>query len=134
MELMERAEPVKGTPGSEGAAALSPGAQLKMEPQTFCAYNQTRECFLGLKVTAGDLPTNQVAELMLEKPLKSGEGLWMKPFRGITATAMPAPLDLIYLDGDCRVIEMAESFPTFQVSSSSPRPESVLALPVSAPE
>ena len=24
---------------------------------------------------------------------------------------------------------MAESFPTFQVSSSSPRPESVLALP-----
>ena len=41
---------------------------------------------------------------------------------------MPAPLDLIYLDEECRVIDMAESFPTFQVSSSSPRPESVLAL------
>src|ERR1700679_970025 len=41
---------------------------------------------------------------------------------------MPAPLDLIYLDDECRVIDMAESFPTFQVSSSSPRPESVLAL------
>jgi hypothetical protein len=129
MELMERAEPAKGSPGSEGAAALSPGVQSKMEAETYCAYNQTRECFLGLKVTAGELPSNQVAERMLEKPLKSGEGLWMKPFRGITATAMPAPLDLIYLDQDCRVIEMAESFPTFQVSSSSPRPESVLALP-----
>jgi hypothetical protein len=42
---------------------------------------------------------------------------------------MPAPLDLIYLDDECRVIDLAESFPTFQVSSSSPRPESVLALP-----
>ena len=66
---------------------------------------------------------------MSERPLKSGEGVWMKPFRGIAATAMPAPLDLIYLDEECRVIDTVESFPTFQVSSSSPRPESVLALP-----
>ena len=85
--------------------------------------------FLRLEVKVGDLPSTHVAELMLEKPLKSGEGVWMKPFRGIAATAMPAPLDLIYLDDECRVIDMAESFPTFQVSSSSPRPESVLALP-----
>jgi uncharacterized membrane protein (UPF0127 family) len=128
MELMERAEPANGTPGKEGAAAKPPGTRT-MESQTFCAYNQTRECFLGLKVKAGELSSNHVAELMLEKPMKSGEGLWMKPFRGIAATAMPAPLDLIYLDDECRVIDLAESFPTFQVSSSSPRPQSVLALP-----
>ena len=42
---------------------------------------------------------------------------------------MPLPLDLIYLDEECRVIETVESFPTFQVSSSSPQPDSVLALP-----
>jgi hypothetical protein len=42
---------------------------------------------------------------------------------------MPAPLDLIYLDEDCRVTDQVESFPTFQVSSSSPRPASALALP-----
>jgi hypothetical protein len=53
----------------------------------------------------------------------------MTPFRGIPAAAMPAPLDLIYLDEDCRVIDTVESFPTFQVSSSRPRPNSVLALP-----
>jgi hypothetical protein len=129
MELMERAEHGKGAPGKEGAAARLPGTKVTMESQAFCAYNQTRECFLGLKVRAGDLPSTLVAEIMLEKPLKSGEGLWMKPFRGIAATAMPAPLDLIYLDEECRVIDMAESFPTFQVSSSSPRPGSVLALP-----
>ena len=128
MELMERAGLANGSPGKEGAAAQPPGTRT-MESQTFCAYNQTRECFLGLKVKAGELSSNHVAELMLEKPMKSGEGLWMKPFKGIAATAMPAPLDLIYLDEDCRVIDLAESFPTFQVSSSSPRPQSVLALP-----
>ena len=100
-----------------------------MDSRTHCAYNQTRECFLGLEVKAVDLPALRVGELMAARPLKSGEGVWMMPFRGIPAAEMPAPLDLIYLDEDCRVIDAVESFPTFQVSSSSPRPDSVLALP-----
>jgi uncharacterized membrane protein (UPF0127 family) len=100
-----------------------------MESRTHCAYNQTRECFLGLEVKAADLPAVRIGELMSARPLKSGEGLWMTPFRGIPAAAMPAPLDLIYLDGDSRVIDTVESFPTFQVSSSSPQAQSVLALP-----
>jgi uncharacterized membrane protein (UPF0127 family) len=100
-----------------------------MELRTHCAYNQTRECFLGLEVKAADLPSTRVGELMSARPLKSGEGVWMTPFRGIPPAAIPAPLDLIYLDEDGRVIETVESFPTFQVSSSSPRPDSVLALP-----
>jgi len=53
----------------------------------------------------------------------------MYPFHGISAATMAAPLDLIYLDRQCRVVDMAESFPTFQVNASGPRPESVLALP-----
>src|SRR5208282_6858817 len=85
MELMEKAGLANGTPGKEGAAAQPPGTRT-MESQTICAYNQTRECFLGLKVKAGDLSSTHVSELMLEKPMKSGEGLWMKPFRGIAAT------------------------------------------------
>ncbi|MGO9775001.1 MAG: PilZ domain-containing protein [Terracidiphilus sp.] len=54
----------------------------------------------------------------------------MAPFRGIPATQVPVPLDLIYLDAECRVIEAVEFFPTFQVSSSSAPASSVLALPV----
>jgi hypothetical protein len=53
----------------------------------------------------------------------------MTPFRGISESGMRAPLDLIYLDEDCRVIEVVESFPTFRVTPSSPQPASVLALP-----
>jgi hypothetical protein len=101
-----------------------------MESRRLCAYNQTRECFLGLEVSAVDLPFAELKSLLGKLSLKSGEGLWMTPSRGIPDTDMRAPLDLIYLDEDCRVIEVVESFPTFRVSPSSPRPASVLALPI----
>jgi hypothetical protein len=101
-----------------------------MDSRVHCAYNQTRECFLGLEITAADLSYAGIVELMATVSLKSGEGLWLLPFRGIPATGLSAPLDLIYLDEDSRVIDLVESFPTFRVSSSSPRAASVLALPV----
>jgi len=100
-----------------------------MAPKTHCAYNQTRECFLGLQVTTADLPYGSVDKYFESLTLKSGEGVWLSPFRGIPVTDLHAPLDLIYLDGDCRVTETVESFPTFRASASSTPPASVLALP-----
>ena len=100
-----------------------------MESRKLCAYNQTRECFLGLEVAAADLSYANVKNRMATLALKSGEGLWMVPFRGIPEMGLHIPLDLIYLDEDCRVIDTVESFPTFRVTPSSPKAESVLALP-----
>ena len=105
-----------------------PGENL--ETRTHCAYNQTRECFLGLEITIADLTYAAIVDLMSSVSLKSGEGMWIVPFRDIPAAGLQAPLDLIYLDEDCRVIDLVESFPTFRVSSSSPKAASVLALPV----
>jgi hypothetical protein len=100
-----------------------------MELQRLCAYNQTRECFLGLEVAAADLSYAALQDMLGKLSFRSGEGLWMSPFRGIPEKNMRVPLDLIYLDEDCRVIEVVESFPTFRVSPSSPQAASVLALP-----
>jgi len=129
MELVESAALAARRRREKESAAGMPQAKGIMESRTHCAYNQTRECFLGLEVRAADLSSASVGELMTARSLKSGEGLWMTPFRGIPPAAVPAPLALIYLDRDRRVIDLVESFPTFQVSSSSPKPESVLALP-----
>ena len=128
---MEAVEKVEWESGGRTAGGAAPGFQVKgnMDSRAHCAYNQTRECFLGLEVKAVDLPALRVGELMAARPLKSGDGVWMIPFRGIPAAELPAPLDLIYLDVNRRVIDAVESFPTFQISSSSPQPESVLALP-----
>jgi uncharacterized membrane protein (UPF0127 family) len=125
--------------GKEGRSELKAPAQARerapklvetMETRTHCAYNQTRECFLGLEITIADLTYAGIVDLMSTVSLKSGEGLWIVPFRDIPAAGLQAPLDLIYLDEDCRVIDLVESFPTFRVSSSSPKAASVLALPV----
>jgi hypothetical protein len=100
-----------------------------MDSQRLCAYNQTRECFLGLEVAAADLSYAGLRDLLGKLVLKSGEGLWMMPFRGIPESNLRAPLDLIYLDEDCLAIDVVESFPTFRVPTSSPPAASVLALP-----
>jgi len=100
-----------------------------MESQKLCAYNQTRECFLGLEVTAADLSYSNVKTRLATLTFKSGEGLWMIPFRGMPESGMHIPFDLIYLDEECRVIDLVESFPTFRASSSGPKPASVLVLP-----
>ncbi len=100
-----------------------------MELRKHCAYNRTRECFLGLEVVASDIPYANLKNLIATLTLKSGEGLWLSPFRGIPDTDVRVPIDLVYLDEDCRVIEVVESFPTFRVTPSTPRAASVLALP-----
>jgi len=129
MALIEESSRSVKEQGHGAGQAQTAQGHGDMESRAHCAYNQTRECFLGLEVRAADLPTTGIGELMAARPLKSGEGVWLKPFRGLPTASVPAPLDLIYLDDDCRVIETVESFPTFQASSSSPRPKSVLALP-----
>jgi hypothetical protein len=99
------------------------------DERAHCAYNQTRECFLGLEVAAGELSYAGLEERLEERELRSGEGLWLNPFQGIPMTGLVSPLDLIYLDEDCRVIEAVESYPTFLASPSRPRASSVLVLP-----
>jgi hypothetical protein len=59
----------------------------------------------------------------------AGKALWLVPFRGISPTSVRMPVDLIYLDRDCVVIEAVESFPIFRVSASSRPAASVLVLP-----
>lgn len=110
-------------------AGESPSAGGCQETRQHCAYNQTRECFLGLEVTFADLSYDDFKERIATLTLKSGEGLWIVPFRGLPETDVPAPLDLVYLDSDCRVIDAIESFPVFHSANPSQQPASVLALP-----
>ena len=118
---------------SAGKADLSNEGEMNLNPlfaagSPHCAYNGTRECFLGLHILIADLEAVQLELRLANLSLKSGEGLWLKPFRGIPPYS-GGPLDLVYLDESHRIIETVESFPTFQVSPSSPRAATVLVLP-----
>lgn len=118
-----------GTLDQHPAAGQSSKAGGNMETRRLCAYNQTRECFLGLEVDSTDLSLGKLKDRIASLALKSGEGLWLAPFRGLPEWGIRVPLDLLYLDQDCRVIDVIESYPVFRASASTPQPASVLALP-----
>lgn len=105
------------------------GRDCKMESVKHCVYNQTTECFLGLEVDAADFSEALLEDRLPALTPESGAGLWMIPFRGIPPARVRLPLDLIYLDQRCCVIEVVESFPQARVSASSRPATSVLVLP-----
>jgi uncharacterized protein len=110
---------------------------VREEPSTAgagkcCAYNQTRERFLCASVASGDFHLSSLDIHLAALAPGSGTALWLVPFRGISPTSVRAPIDLLYLDRNCVVLEAVESFPISSVSSSSAPAASVLALPANA--
>jgi len=129
MQLTNKIEWPVGSAELEPVSRHLSAAEVVEEPRPHCAYNQTRECFLGLEVTATELSFASLEERLADRELRSGEGLWLNPFHGIPMTGLISPLDLIYLDEECRVIEAVESYPTFLASPARPQATSVLVLP-----
>jgi len=103
--------------------------EASTELRTSCAYNRTRECFLGLEIAVGEFNSARLIHCMDRLTSNSGCGIWMVPFRGIREDEVTVPLDLIYLDEECKVIETVEFFPTLLGSKKSQSAASLLALP-----
>ena len=99
-----------------------------MERRKYCVYNQTRECFLSLGVTAANSTFARLRGLIGRFSLKSDEGIWVVPSSGVHTLGVFVPLDLIYLDENHRVIHLVEHFPTFRIAPLRIRSESVLEL------
>ncbi len=98
----------------------------------YCVYNQTRECFLSLGVTAADTALARLRGLIGKLRLSSDEGVWVVPSQGVHTLGVLFPLDLIYLDEDLKVIHTVEHFPTFRIAPIKPKAASVLELPAHA--
>jgi hypothetical protein len=103
-----------------------------LEKGTHCAYNQSKGCFLSLNVIAGEFSGSSTGEWLRKLTPESGLGLWMVPFKGIPETDEGFVIDLIYIDEECRVIDLVESFPVLRVNPARPPAVSVLALPKNA--
>jgi uncharacterized membrane protein (UPF0127 family) len=97
--------------------------------QKYCVYNQTRECFLSLGVTAADTAFARLKGLIGRLSLRSDQGLWIVPSRGIHTFGVLFPIDLIYLDANHKVIHLVEHFPPFSVAPIRTQANSVLELP-----
>ncbi len=112
--------------------ATAPAVQHSVEAGKHCAYNRSRERFLSADVDAADFSGPSLDTRLPALTPTSGAGLWLIPFRGISPTSVRIPVDLIYLDRNCAVIETVESFPIARASASSPASASVLVLPANS--
>lgn len=111
-------------PAPEATSAAPPS----LDTGKHCAYNQTRERFLSAEIDAADFSTSSLIDNRLPA-LAPGAGLWLVPFMGISATSVRIPVDLIYLDRECTVIDTVESFPLARGSALSLPSISVLVMP-----
>ena len=101
----------------------------RIESSRCCVYNRSCERFLSTEVEAADFTQSGLETRLQTQPPTAGAAVWLVPFRGISPTSVRMPIDLIYLDRECVVIEAVESFPLYRVSSSSRPATSVLVLP-----
>ncbi len=109
--------------------AAARGRKTRMNTPTLCVYNQTRECFLGLRIRAADTSFARLRGLIGRFHLRSDEGIWVVPSSGVHTLGVLVRLDLVYLNDAQEVIEVIEYFPTFRIAPLRIRAASVLELP-----
>jgi hypothetical protein len=97
--------------------------------EKYCVYNETRQCFVATGVGAVDPHTGSPESRLRTLGQEGGAALWIIPFWELSPTSVRFPLDLIYLNNDCIVLDTVESFPFASASASSKRAASVLVVP-----
>src|SRR5579863_4738225 len=97
--------------------------------KTYCVFNRTRESFLSLNITLADTHASRLKGLVGKLRLKGDEGIWVVPSKGVHTIGVLFAIDLIYLDGQDRVIHLEESFGTFRIGPVRANCASVLELP-----
>jgi len=92
-------------------------------------YNQTNECFLSLGATRGASDLARLKRALGIGP-RVDEGCWISRPAGLQTLTVFSARDLIYLDEECRVVDVVEAFPPFRTAPSRKNATSLLALPV----
>ena len=98
-------------------------------PQHYCVFNKTRESFLSLSVTPANTKLQRLKAFIGRLRLRSDEGVWVTPSQGVHTIRFAFPSDLIYLDGNRRVIQVLESFGRVRLGPLQRNCSSVLELP-----
>ncbi len=85
-----------------------------MDTRVFCVYNLARGVLLSSKVTVADganQPLTILKVLVGGLAMDSKSGLWLSPVYGMPAVPRLFPFDLLYLDNELRVLDLAEFVP-----------------------
>jgi len=95
----------------------------------YYVYNQQRQSFLHLGVGIADTSIRRLRGLLGRWSLRSDDGLWVMPSKAIHTIGLFFPIDVVYLDGSCRVVHLIEHLKPFRIAPIRMHCESVLELP-----
>ena len=96
----------------------------------YYVFNESRQTFLHLGVERADTSFRRLRGLLGRWSLRSDEGLWVVPSRGIHTIGLFFPIDVVYLDAMGRVVYLIENLKPFRITSIRINCESVLELPI----
>lgn len=94
-------------------------------------YNRTRQTFVATEVVVADTYTRRLIGLLgkTRRWARPGRGLWIIPSCGVYTIGMLFPIDLVFIDRDCRVVSMQEFVRPFRISRVCLKATSVLEFP-----
>lgn len=95
----------------------------------YCIFNRTNQTFLGLSVARASSPLQRLKAVFGKNTLNEGDGLWIVPSQGAHSIGALAPIDLVYLDADCKVIHVIEHLMPLRTRPLRSDCASVLELP-----
>jgi uncharacterized protein len=96
--------------------------------RSYCAFNKTRESFLGLNIELVKTPF-VLLRRMFRIFLRSEEGLWLVPARIFHTAGLPHPVDAVYLDSELRVVDSIEHMRPYRIARLRLNSASILLLP-----
>jgi uncharacterized membrane protein (UPF0127 family) len=94
-------------------------------------YNRTRQTFVATEVVVADTYMRRLIGLLGKTPRwsRAGRGLWIIPSCGVHTIGMLFPIDLVFIDRDCRVVGTQEFVRPFRISRVCLKATSVLEFP-----
>jgi uncharacterized membrane protein (UPF0127 family) len=95
----------------------------------YYVFNESRQSFLHLGVGRADTCLSRLRGLLGRWSLRSDDGLWVIPSRGIHTVGLCFSIDVVYLDQACRVVHLIEALRPFRIAPILINSYSVLELP-----
>jgi uncharacterized membrane protein (UPF0127 family) len=97
--------------------------------ETLYAFNISKQSFLCLGVKIANTPLARLRGLLGKMRLRSDEGLWTLPSRGIHTIGLMFPIDVVYLNAQQQAVHLIESLGPLRIGAIRFDSESVLELP-----
>lgn len=91
--------------------------------------NVTRGLVLGYKVSGAETFRLRLLGLMFRSGLPQGEGLLIRPCRAVHTHFMRFPIDVLFLDGENRVVHVIPAMSPWKLSPTVRAADAVLELP-----